>query len=519
MTDNDGGIAGIRRRCESSLHAYADRRAATTTERTLDPWAEAALLSVFAIAFWLIASNIPLNGDDWAWGSEIGITRLKDGFHGYNGRYAGNIIVLVMTRLNWATPILQAIGLAAMIGIILDATHNRTMFGYVTLSALVFFMPAPLWRQTVAWVSGYANYVTATLIMLVFLRSVLLVLSGVRKPTCRPVTAAGIFILALVSQLVVEHMTIYLLAASLFALLAGRFVLQQWSVRMICWVLGFGFGAVVMFSNSSYRDIAAGKSVKTVSQNSSVVSNFPFAVRDRISTYGLTSNAAVILVIAGLIAAVAVLTRTATIGQRKMAVVRGVALFGGVTTALVAATRLATEPVTVGSMKTVAAGAIVLGLVCLSIALLSDLSDRLVMTVTVGSWVLLNVPLLVVYPIPPRTFLPAYALLMMIVSVLASRFKTTADANTLVALTTVVAVAGLLAWNERAAIYQEINNAADARLARVRQQVEDGATELDIQPLPHKEWMARPDPFVPPYDARFKIYYELPEDVSISPPG
>lgn len=520
MTDYGQRVGGIRRYLDGHLQAYADRRAATNDQQTIDPWAEVALLTVFAVAFWLIASSVPPNGDDWAWGSQIGVERLTNWFDGYNGRYTGNIIVLLMTRMGWFTSMLQALGLAAMIGLILDITHNRTVLGYVTLSTLVLLMPAPIWRQTLVWVSGYANYVTATLIMLIFIRSALLDLAGCRERPWRISTGIGIFIFALFSQLVVEHMTIYLLSASIAFLLAGRLIQERWSPRLACWMAGFGFGAFVMFSNSSYRAIVAGESVKTVAkEGSSFFDIFTYAVRDRISTYGLTSNAAVILVIAGLIAAIAVLKPPTATQPIRIGLVRAAALVLGVTAALMALTKVTTLPDPTGSTKTVAATALLIGLILLSTTLLTDLSDRMVIVVSIGSWLLLNAPLLVVYPIPPRTFLPAYVLLLMVASVLTSNFKRAADDRTLTVLIAVVACVGLVVWKDRVAIYRQVNDASNQRIALVRDQIERGSSHVELQRLPHQEWMARADPFKEPYPARFKVYYDLPEDLSISPPS
>ena len=42
----------------------------------------------------------PYTGDDWAWGSSIGIERLNTWFDNYSGRYFGNLIVLALTRSN-----------------------------------------------------------------------------------------------------------------------------------------------------------------------------------------------------------------------------------------------------------------------------------------------------------------------------------------------------------------------------------------------------------------------------------
>jgi len=54
----------------------------------------------YIICFGLIAILcylFPYTGDDWAWGSKIGIDRLNNWFENYNGRYVGNLIVLAMT--------------------------------------------------------------------------------------------------------------------------------------------------------------------------------------------------------------------------------------------------------------------------------------------------------------------------------------------------------------------------------------------------------------------------------------
>ncbi len=53
---------------------------------------------VIASFFLLLSFFFPYTGDDWAWGSSIGIQRLMTGFDNYNGRYAGNVLVLLLTR-------------------------------------------------------------------------------------------------------------------------------------------------------------------------------------------------------------------------------------------------------------------------------------------------------------------------------------------------------------------------------------------------------------------------------------
>ena len=55
------------------------------------------ILYLFTIVFFaLFYYFLPFAGDDWAWGSDIGIERLKNGFDGYNGRYLGNILIIIV---------------------------------------------------------------------------------------------------------------------------------------------------------------------------------------------------------------------------------------------------------------------------------------------------------------------------------------------------------------------------------------------------------------------------------------
>ncbi|MBE6715009.1 MAG: hypothetical protein E7575_07010 [Ruminococcaceae bacterium] len=54
---------------------------------------------MFAV-FSILVLLFPYSGDDWAWGSEIGLDRLETRFESYNGRYAGNLLVLILTRSN-----------------------------------------------------------------------------------------------------------------------------------------------------------------------------------------------------------------------------------------------------------------------------------------------------------------------------------------------------------------------------------------------------------------------------------
>ena len=59
--------------------------------------------------FGFLAFLFPYSGDDWAWGSIMGITRLETFFDNYNGRYLGNLLVMAITRSKALKVILMAL--------------------------------------------------------------------------------------------------------------------------------------------------------------------------------------------------------------------------------------------------------------------------------------------------------------------------------------------------------------------------------------------------------------------------
>lgn len=72
----------------------------------------------YGICFLLIALlcwMFPYTGDDWTWGSQIGIDRLNVWFYAYNGRYVGNLVVLALTRSNILKMLVMAVCLTGII--------------------------------------------------------------------------------------------------------------------------------------------------------------------------------------------------------------------------------------------------------------------------------------------------------------------------------------------------------------------------------------------------------------------
>lgn len=514
-----GLLSGIRSSTSNALTSYASQPDPIKQKRTLDHSAELMLLGLFVVFFSLVASKVPPSGDDWTWGSSIGVDRFQDGFVSYNGRYVGNAIVLAMTRLGWLTPILQALGFALIVTLVLDVTRNRTTMAYVTLFALIFLMPAPLWKQSAVWVPGYANFAVGTIAILVFLRSALRELSSDQTTQSTPVGLGSIFAFAIVSQLISEHVTIYLLLSSLVALGVGRALQKRFNPRLLSWTGGFVVGAILMFSSPAYRTIASGgKSYKEMgTQDGSLIFPLIKALRDQISTNGVISNRVLILTIALLVIITAFtklnMSRKPSAEKRLWIA----AAFLGIAAASAVALKMTlVTPENGGSTRTMLAMAGALALASMITLLLTDPGDQLIVFVSVSSIVLLNTPLLFVRPISARTFLPSFILFLMIVSALISNLNNIAATRTIIASSAVAACAGVFGWCHLFGIYSDIESVSTARMTSVNEQIENGASEVTMKRLPHDAWVQRPEPFGPAWMKAFKLYYDLPPDLVIS---
>lgn len=79
----------------------------------------------------------PYTGDDWAWGSQLGLDRLDNWFDNYSGRYFGNLIVLALTRSNILKAVVMAFCLTGIIVLVNKLTGEQKNGVFIISTALV----------------------------------------------------------------------------------------------------------------------------------------------------------------------------------------------------------------------------------------------------------------------------------------------------------------------------------------------------------------------------------------------
>lgn len=208
-------------------------------------------IATIFLFFFMLAFFTPFTGDDWAWAGNEGIQRLKEGFSLYNGRYAGNITEIILTRIGIFRPLIMAL-VTTYIIVKMGQLTNRKPILYIITVLLMLLMPLTTFHETITWIAGYTNYVFPIAIFMTYLVDVKRIVFDNYKPG--PVKVVIMFILAIIGQLFVEHMTIYILFASIAAFLYYYIKNQDVNDYLIWYMGGALIGLIIMFSNNAYAD-------------------------------------------------------------------------------------------------------------------------------------------------------------------------------------------------------------------------------------------------------------------------
>lgn len=229
----------------------------------------------FSVLFFLVlvlGYFFPLAYDDWAWGSSIGIDRLNSSFANYNGRWAGNLFVILITR----NRIIRALSIAIIITLItryvikvVDCDKNISFIAIL----LLLLMPLNILTQAVAWVSGFANYQVPILICLIYIYLNRNLFSGKVVEISKKL-AIPLLILGFINSLFVEHMTIYNLLLAIGVTVFIFVKTKKIDISNLFYSIGSLMGTILMFSNSGYSNVYHAKdSFRTMASDSFIVSS------------------------------------------------------------------------------------------------------------------------------------------------------------------------------------------------------------------------------------------------------
>lgn len=482
------------------------------TARSASRWAfpqEPYLLAFLVICFAVLARLFPLSGDDWAWGSQEGLDRLANQFDGYNGRWSGNFAILFLSRSPVVAPLVVSVTLCSIVFLLTRVSGMKNWTGYALGLALLMLMPLGTWRQTVVWLSGFANYTLATAGLLVFVWMTQRNLRGEKFRTPW-LTAALTVPFAVVSATFIEHATVALVLFSVLAVIVVVRRRRTWLVQA-AWAAGSVAGAAVMFSNAAYRNVASGTSTYHRVDDSGVGAIVEHATGG-VSHLSVAVNLGlnVCLLVTVILLAWRARERTGRLSVGALMCVAGglVTLTAGASVTATALTRI--------HWSWVSSVGLLVALVCAALFLVVDVERRLTVLALLALVVVLVAPAAVLRPYGPRNFLPSYVILAVIALILVREFVGDEARSDVKALLTAVGfVVSTVVFAGYLEVYSHVNRVDEHRLEVIRTAVEQGKRKVSVPKLPHPEHVHHSDPPNDVYVTRFKRIHGVPESMEI----
>lgn len=210
------------------------------------------VILVYCFYFYL-AYNTPLSQDDWTWGSSVGLEIYRT----IDGRYVGNGFAIIFTRFDWLRFFAMALFSTSLVVLVGKQAKKDSYFPYILGLLLLLSIPVNIVQQTYAWISGYFNYMTSTVFLLMYITLIKNIFEA-EKPVYPKWMTIAVIPLGIVSQLIMENITIFIVFLAFCVVIYTAVKFRKVYSLHIAYLVSTVVGAIIMFSNSAYRTIAAG---------------------------------------------------------------------------------------------------------------------------------------------------------------------------------------------------------------------------------------------------------------------
>ncbi len=471
---------------------------------------------IMFVALFILGWIFPYTGDDWAWGSQIGIDRLSTWFDNYSGRYFGNLMVLALTRSN----LLKALSVSLCIGgtvLLSNKIAGDKKYGVSLIICVLTFMPLTLFRQSIVWTAGFANYSTSVFLTLIYIYYVNKMY--VEKPKSNVLHAVILAAFGFGNTLIVEHVTLYNIVLAVYVIAFVIIKYKKVCAQHIAYLIGCLGGTVLMFSNECYRSTLEGsdgyRSTALGGGIEGIISRVFTNVFEVILNEGLFKNVIALLVIA--VASVLVWLQMNKKIDRKFRLINTLS-----TVLIVAYAAFAMYLMISGLSKKsfvllvmLAATALyALSLAMFVLTLPVEKEQKAKLMFILGSVVVLFAPLCVITPIGSRCFFMHYVMYIIFALELLSLLK----ANTSKILDKAKPVMMSIACVGFACLLGIYSTISVANQARVEKAINDAKTsdEITVQELPYRNYVWCSSLEEDTWEYRFKLFYGIDENVKIT---
>ena len=224
-------------------------------------WGRIVCYVLFYLFYLWMAWQIPYTHDDWDWGLDIGLTQLF--YATINSRYAGNALVVIMTRsvflktvIMGSTYFLIPYCLTRLTCSQNQASKNHDVAVFLLCNILLLTQKKALLAQTYNWVSGFANFGISILFLLIWVKEVLLFFSNdpaEDQSDVKKMILIATF--AVCGNLFLENIAIYTVILGVVLCAWSMIRDRKVSKRLIAMTCGALIGLYIMFSSDIYQSL------------------------------------------------------------------------------------------------------------------------------------------------------------------------------------------------------------------------------------------------------------------------
>ncbi len=483
---------------------------------------------LFCGIFFLIAICLvylfPYSGDDWAWGSSIGIDRLNKWFDNYNGRYAGNLLVLALTRSNLLKTTVIAMSLT-LFCILSKLYYKSNYFSVLVFGGLLtFLIPKQIFVQSIVWTAGFSNYVPPILLTIIYFVIIRNIFDD-EVPKYKHFVPILVFLMGFVGSLFMENLTLYNVAISAIIIVFVYIKFKKFYLTHIAFFAGSLVGTIGMFTNSVYGLIASSNDTyRSTAMDEGLKNIIPDHI-NQIYEYLFTNNILILFVITALVGIVTV-KFIKNSQNKKLKSASFVSLFVNFLTLglllsknqftywSILPGRSKSELLTIGFFFVIAA------LYCLSVLFttiicVTDKKIKFKLLLILISVPIIVAPLLVVNPIGPRCFFPPYFMLMIYaLGLFAYLIKDVKTDDFSLKCFNVAAIASTMALVIFLfSIYSTIHFYDVKRSELIDEQIANGQQEITVVSLPYKSYVWMGDPKEELWENRYKLFNGIDKDI------
>ena len=474
------------------------------------------LFIAWAVLGWLF----PYAQDDWEWGI------VKYVFPStVNGRYAGHFFSLTLTRSRPFKMIVVAVTITGIVYCIERIVKKPSAF--IIASFGILLTPRAIFTQTISWASGFSNYVISVLFLLIF---VVYIVEHPSEQSRRKIVTILLFFLGIVNSLFVEHYTVFNLILSAVLIIIyiiwkpgkqssnGYFKLKR-RYDIISYGLGSIVGAILMFSNIVYRDVAHNNDWYRAVAPGGIIETIGKNYLEQIMYNGFFRNVFLNIIIAVALIVLFLRFPKKLLQNRVIRTTLYICIsitctyfLISVAANLIYGYNCFFPEDTHGLMGAFT----IISLVCIIVSSIILSSTKRIDYFLLCLWACFTVlisPLFVVTPIGGRCFFGSYIVLVIVACRLVGKISVKENITQPAKVCAMVLMAVL--FGRYFCIYGKIYMADLERTDYVREEASKGMGTIIISPLPYEDYLYGSTP----YEERWKTYYlrfhGIPDDVEL----